>query len=142
MSSHVITIERLLEADCETVFAAWTDPAIMAKWFFVADDWQASAQTQIEVGGAFRLRMTVPTGEVHTMTGEYREIVRPRRLVFTWNSHVATETVVTIDLEPIGDQTRLRLTHELLPSDDARDAHAAGWHGCLSQLARVLVVLA
>jgi uncharacterized protein YndB with AHSA1/START domain len=59
--------------------------------------------------------------------GEYRELDRPNRLVFTWVSQYTDgESVVTVDLSPDPAGTRLVLTHEELPSK-SRDGHAERW---------------
>jgi uncharacterized protein YndB with AHSA1/START domain len=135
-STQSLVIERKLDASVEEVFAAWTDPEIIAKWFFVDPSWSVQAEADLKVGGNYRLAMTTAEGEVHTMTGQYMEIDRPHRLSFTWSSHVAKNTRVTVELSPTGKGTLLRLTHEV-PSE-AVAPHEAGWRGCLDNLQRLL----
>ena len=66
---------------------------------------------------------------------EYREITRPHRLVFTWKSEGAGDTVVTIAFERVADRkTKLTLTHERFVSETARDGHRSGWGGILEKL--------
>jgi len=72
--------------------------------------------------------------------GEYRVIDPPRRLAFTWRSP-ATEhrpTLVTIELAPHEDGTRLVLVHEQLPTKDAAERHEKGWTVRIDKLARHL----
>ncbi len=73
-------------------------------------------------------------------TGQYREIRRPERLVFTWiSSHTAgRETLVTIELRAQGRNTELTLTHEGLPDDEAQRRHQAGWTSIVEKLAALL----
>jgi uncharacterized protein YndB with AHSA1/START domain len=139
MSESPLVLVRELDADCDSVFSAWTDPSIVAQWFFVGPDWQAEMVNDLRVGGRYELKMTTSEGQVHTMHGEYLEIQRPRRLSFTWSSHVAKNTEVTIELEPSERGTQLTLTHRLVPAD-AVEPHAMGWQGCLGHLHELLGV--
>jgi len=132
-----LVVERYFDAECGAVFDAWTDPELIARWFFVGDGWSAQARNDLTVGGSYELRMNTDDGQTHVMRGEYLEIERPRRLAFTWSSHVATGTTVIIELEPRGSGTQLTLTHLLPDIEDVRKAHEAGWRGCLENLARL-----
>ncbi len=133
-----LIVERFLDADCETVFAAWTNPVLIARWFFVDPSWRAEVENELRVGGSYRLTMHTADGERHVMHGEYLEIERPRRVAFTWSSHVASNTRVVVELEPKGNGTQLRLTHYLPSSDEVRKAHEHGWMGCLGNLEHLL----
>lgn len=137
-SSEPLVIEKLYDAGCTEVFDAWADPDIMRQWFFVDPAWSAEVEADVRPGGRYRLAMITEAGERHTMTGEYLEVDRPRRLVFTWSSHVVSDTKVTIELETLDGRTRLRLTHEGIADAVARERHEAGWGGCLANLARRL----
>ena len=76
------------------------------------------------------------------MSGEYREVVPPERLVFTWaweqDGARGHDTVVTIELFETPGGTRLELTHELFETEDARDRHGQGWSSCLDCLEEAL----
>jgi uncharacterized protein YndB with AHSA1/START domain len=71
--------------------------------------------------------------------GIYREISRPRRLMFTWNSPYAGETdsLVTVDFRPKQGATEIVITHEGLPSEDMVKAHTGGWTDILESLVRL-----
>lgn len=65
--------------------------------------------------------------------GEYVEIDRPRRIVFTWGWEGKEPTVapgastVEVLLTADGDGTQLRLTHSDLPSAESAERHSHGW---------------
>ena len=82
--------------------------------------------------------MHTDDGQAVVSHGTYREIVRPERLVFTWNSYAASETLVTIELQDLGGRTSLTLTHEMLPSVEVMQSHGDGWNGCLASLGTFL----
>jgi uncharacterized protein YndB with AHSA1/START domain len=82
---------------------------------------------------------------VHTVVGEYTEVRRPERLVYTWSWEGdpeemagSAETIVEVDFVADGDGTRVDLVHRGFANAQIRDMHAQGWTGCLDSLERVL----
>ena len=140
MEQTELRIVRTIDAPIEDVFAAWTDPAIMARWFFAGEGWTVDVQADVRVGGAFSLLMHGKT-ENFLCSGFYREITPPRRLVFTWTSYAATDTLVTLLLRDVDGKTELTLTHEGLVEAAVRQTHADGWGGCLANLGRHLAAV-
>jgi uncharacterized protein YndB with AHSA1/START domain len=140
MNQTELLLTRILPAPIEEVFEAWTDPLVMAKWFFAGEKWSVEAESDPRPGGAFRLLMHADSGEDFLCTGVYREITPPTRLVFTWTSYAVTDTLVTLTLRDLGaGQTELTLRHEGLVDAAIRQNHADGWGGCLANLERLLV---
>jgi uncharacterized protein YndB with AHSA1/START domain len=134
-----LSIVRHLRASPERVFQAWTDPAIMTKWFCPSDSFTVPvAETDLKVGGRYRVVMQSPDGEKHDVSGVYREIVKNKRLVFTWAwaSTPESETIVTIDLKARNGSTELTLTHDRFIDAQVREKHLQGWTGCLANLER------
>jgi uncharacterized protein YndB with AHSA1/START domain len=92
-------------------------------------------------GGRYRFEVTTPEGERHVLSGEYRELRPPERLVFTWmwdGDAEFGETLVTVELFARGRSTELVLTHERFTNRTWRDRHSAGWSGCFDLLATEL----
>src|SRR5574340_402748 len=86
-------------------------------------------QSDLHPGGKWMMRGTGVGGKPFTVRGQYREIARPRLLVFTWLptwQEDATETLVRFDLEESKGGTVVRLTHSGLTSESARSSHR-GW---------------
>ncbi|HEU0072709.1 MAG TPA: SRPBCC domain-containing protein [Dehalococcoidia bacterium] len=138
MNETALRITRVLEAPIERVFAAWTDPAQMARWFFVQETWSADVENDLRVGGAFSIKMRAEDGLQFDCGGVYQEIEPPTRLVFSWTSYAVADTRVTIELRDAGGATELTLIHEDLVDIDVRKSHAEGWGGCLVSLDRYL----
>lgn len=93
--------------------------------------------------------MKAPDGETHTVTGVYREVTAPEKLVFTWAweegggcgdsaNEQPVETLMTVEFREKGQTTKVGLTHELFPNIESRDKHNEGWSGCLARLAKVV----
>lgn len=136
MAADVLEIRRVYPAAIERVFDAWTDPNVMGSWFYVGDRWTAEVENELRVGGAYRIAMRTDEGETLVCHGIYRELDRPRRIAFTWNSHLHTGSLVTIDLRPVDGGTELILRHSGLPTDELLTAHNRGWFGCLANFER------
>jgi uncharacterized protein YndB with AHSA1/START domain len=131
-----LRVTQHVPARPERVFDAWLDPAMIHR-FMIASAGQTigSAQTDPKVGGAYRIVMKTGTGDVPHW-GEYREISRPGRLVFTWNSpHGAPGSVVTLTFEPDGQGTMVTLVQDLFVSEGSRDGHIRGWTSILATMA-------
>ena len=135
-----LSIKRRLNASPAKVFAAWTDPAKIARWFGPKQIETLRAEADARVGGRYRIVARSPDGEEHDVSGVYREVVPGRKLVFTWawRSTPERESLVTIDLKSDGDGTLLTLTHEQFFDEGARDRHRSGWSGVLDKLEKFL----
>jgi uncharacterized protein YndB with AHSA1/START domain len=135
-SAHVV-IERVLPGSPEEVYAAWTTPETMRLFMCPYDMTAPVVEADVRVGGRFRVVMSDGTRDSEHR-GEYRVLEPGRRLVFTWASAATgwAATLVTIELSPHEDGTRLVLVHEDLTGDDMRGAHRRGWTGIIEKLAR------
>ena len=138
-----LRLRHRFAATPEQVFDAWTDPAVLRRWWAAAPAWDSpGCDVDLRVGGRYVLRMRDDrTGEVHVVAGVYREIDRPRRLVYTWawreaDGTAGPESLVTVEFHPDGDGTTVVLEHAGLPSSESADRHATGWTGTLHNLAR------
>jgi uncharacterized protein YndB with AHSA1/START domain len=85
--------------------------------------------------------MRAPDGAEHRVSGVYRTIDPPRRLVFTWGWHNegkrGHETEVAIEFRKDGaNGTLLKLTQRTLESDESLARHEHGWQSMLNDLAR------
>jgi uncharacterized protein YndB with AHSA1/START domain len=130
-----LTIKRRFKAAPAKVYAAWTDPQMIARWFGPAGVDSVQARTELRVGGRYHITMHVP-GDQHDVMGVYREIVPNERLVFTWawKSTPERESLVTVTFKADGDGTIMTLLHEQFFDADARDRHQQGWGGAIDKL--------
>jgi len=123
----------IIEADPETVFEFLIAPALMAEWFGIRH------VLEPRVGGKFEVE--VSSGNI--ATGVFTEVVRGRRVAFTWGWQSGDAALsalrpgtsrVQIDLEPHEKGTLLRLTHTGLPKN-LENIHAERWGFYLDRLA-------
>jgi uncharacterized protein YndB with AHSA1/START domain len=132
-----VVVERLFHARRERVFRAWTDPALMGKWFSPTSMRPVGVEAQAVTGGSYRIGIREQDGEIHYVAGKYLEVQPPERLVFTWGwlaQPPEFSSLVTVEFFEQGEATRVVLTHERLRSPQDRADHLRGWGGCLEQL--------
>ncbi|HEX4483235.1 MAG TPA: SRPBCC domain-containing protein [Solirubrobacteraceae bacterium] len=133
--------ERTFAAAPEEVFDAWTSPDVLERWWGRPSWSPLSFAVDLRVGGGYSLRMLDEDGKPYAVAGEYREIERPHRLVYTWcwedggpdPGHVS---LVTVEFHTDGSSTTVVLEHSGLPSELSRSGHGDGWGGALENLAR------
>jgi uncharacterized protein YndB with AHSA1/START domain len=141
LESAALRLERSFDAPAEDVFDAWTNPEVLRRWWCAGTDWRTPvAEVDLRVGGGYRLSMEDPEASArYTVRGEYIEVRRPQRLVYSWSwedsggqpGHVST---VAVDFLGDGQRTTVVVEHSGLESADSREKHRVGWEGCLENL--------
>jgi uncharacterized protein YndB with AHSA1/START domain len=133
-----LTVQREIAAPAEDLFDAWLDAQSLGSWLKPSGIRETRAETDARVGGTFRIVMV--DDESSTLhTGTYREIDRPRRLVFTWSSPATRfrDSIVTVTFEPSSNTATVVEIHQVgLPDEEARASHHAGWSDALRELDR------
>lgn len=135
---YELTLNKRCRMSVEKVYAAWSSPEQVQRWFAPGDMTVPEAAVDFRVGGAYRIVMQRPDGQRHIVGGVYRELVPNERLVFSWSwegSGVTSEVEIT--LRPAGKQTDLTLIHRQIPTAESRDSHGQGWEGCLAKLTQL-----
>lgn len=123
-------VEIRIAASPETVFDFFTDPDKMIQWM------GRSAELDPRVDGT--LRCDINGRDV--ARGEYVEVDRPNRIVFTWGWEGEKPTVapggstVEVTLSRDGEGTQLRLIHSDLPSAESAENHSQGWQHYVERL--------
>jgi uncharacterized protein YndB with AHSA1/START domain len=135
-----LTLKRRLKATPAEVYAAWTDPKKIVKWFGPDRGPVEHAALDVRVGGKYTVIFRTEDGEQHQVGGVYREVVPNEKLSFTWawRTMPERESLVTILIKPEESGSLLTLIHEKFFNEPARDRHREGWTGCLDKLDRYL----
>lgn len=139
---RTLVIERVFKAPPEKVFKAWTDPAILVKWWGPEGYSTPEQKMDVRAGGAWRTVMVSDKGKSHTVSGEYREISPPSRLVMTWgweqpDGSRGHETVVELSFEAAPGGTRLKLVQRVFANVEQRNSHSMGWNSSFNDLERL-----
>jgi uncharacterized protein YndB with AHSA1/START domain len=140
-ATPALRVERRFRASPERVFRSWTTSEELNRWSDPGPG-ESTAEVDFRVGGRYWIAMKRADGVTLRVTGVYREIDPPRRLVYTWrweSTEGFPETVVTVEFNARADGgTDLVLVHEGLPSSEAGARHEHGWVGSLGKLAGLL----
>lgn len=138
-TSPELRMTQLIDGPVEAVFRAWTDPHVLTQWWGPGTFVTSEAELDVRPGGSYRIRMGSQDGSrTLGVTGTYREVEPPRRLVFTWSwedgDPHAYSSVVTVELRPQGARTELVLTHGGFTDAAAAEPYADGWRQSLPNL--------
>ena len=153
--TRTLTMERVFDAPVEKVWAAWSRPEEIAKWWGPKDFGSEGNKIDFQVGGKSVLCMVSPDGQKMYSGGTYKEIVKHQKIVTTDSFMDAEgniisakeygmavdfpkELVITITFEALGDKTKLTIQHVGLPVGEDADMAEAGWNESLDKLAESL----
>ena len=137
----IVRVTHSFIASAERVFDAWLKPDLVGIWMFgprLRDEQVIHLKTDPRVGGRFSFLVKRQGTEIDHV-GTYREIERPRRLVFTWGiaGASADESIVEVEIVPTSKGCNLTLTHRMDPRwTEYADRTKAGWTTMLNALGR------
>jgi uncharacterized protein YndB with AHSA1/START domain len=135
-------LRRRLLAPPAAVFDACTDAHKLAEWWGPRGFTAPGVDLDLRVGGSYRIAMQPPDGDLFYLSGEFREIDPPARLVysFRWEDPDPEdrETVVTVSLRDLGESTEFDLVQTGFATERRRALHEAGWTDSLDRLEQVL----
>jgi uncharacterized protein YndB with AHSA1/START domain len=132
-----IVEEIRINASAERVFDALTNPEERVQWWGAEGSFRTThVESDLRPGGRWAMRGLRVNGEPFAITGEYREIIRPHLLVFTWLPDwqgSIERSLVRFDLREEHGITTVRLTHSGLRAETRRTSHR-GWPQILAWL--------
>lgn len=146
-SGNTVAASRFYRASPDAAFDAWTNPASLEKWFGPSGYRAKVLSHDLHPGGTWRFLMVAADGQSFHHFGTFLEVDPPRWLAFTWASEEQVEgwrdeqgepTRVTVEFEPRTGGVEVRITHERLQTDAARQALTHGWRGSLERLSSAL----
>lgn len=135
MNELKLSVSRTINAPIESVFNAWLNPDMLAKFMIPGEGMTVpKAEANAVTGGRFDIVMQAGDKEI-PHGGQYLELVPYSRIVFTWESPFSIEgSTVTLDLSSAGDGTLINLVHVKFPDAESRTNHEGGWSRILAQL--------
>lgn len=134
-----LRLVRRIAARPAIVFEALTTPQGIAQWWGPDEGPVLIAETDVRVGGRFRVRFRMRDGSEHESRGQYLEVRSPERLAMSWRwlgGEDPNESRLEFDLRGVPGGTELTLTHSALASEETRRSHEQGWSGALDKLVR------
>jgi len=140
-----LLLTAVIDAPPEKLFAAWTQPELMTKWF-APKPWETPrATTDVRPGGSCNITMRGPDGTEFDNPGVYLEVVPNQRIVTTdaytaaWVPSEKPFMTLILTFEDLGGKTKytarlLHWTKEDCDSHEKMGFHE-GWPICAQQLA-------
>ncbi len=142
-TDHSLSITRTVGASPDLVFKAWTEPSRIIHWWGPRGFRTVSADMDLRLGGAWRVRSRPLDGAEHSEHGVLKEIANGERLVFThvWDNSdgkVRPETIATVTFTGHAGNTELTFHQAGFASAASRDSHEEGWSSALELLTEYL----
>jgi len=142
-----VVVRRVYEAGVERVYRAWTDPALLQRWYTPGDDaWSAKiVDCDVRVGGGKRL-IFGPPHETYVEDCHYVDIVPNRRICYAMSIARGdvriTVSMVTVELTPDRGRCAVQVTDQMaiLEGGDTAKDRERGWGETLDKLPRVTAV--
>jgi len=135
-------LERVLGVPRPLVYAACTEPELLAKWWGPKGFTAPVLEIDLRVGGSYRIAMQPPDGAVFYLTGKFREVDPPNRLAYTFRwedpDPEDQETIVTLSFRDVGESTELTLVQGLFATERRYELHRAGWTDGLERLEQTI----
>jgi uncharacterized protein YndB with AHSA1/START domain len=139
---NTVRLHRVLATRPDKVYRAFLEPDALAKWLPPNGFACTVHHLDAKVGGGFRMSFrNFTTGQGHSFSGEYIELIANERLRYTDvfdDPNLAGEIQVTVTLRPVSVGTELTIVQEGLPDVIPVEACYLGWQESLQNLARLV----
>jgi uncharacterized protein YndB with AHSA1/START domain len=132
-----LTFVRRFAASPGAVYAAWTRPELLARWWGPHQTRVERAEVDARVGGRFRVALVEDNGARHEVSGAYSEVEPERKLVFSWawsGAPPERASRVTVSFRPVPEGTEVTLVHDRFADADTAARHRRGWTESLERL--------
>jgi len=117
-----IHIERVFDAPRDRVFAVFTDPELIPRWWGPHGTETIVEEMDARTGGDWRYVSRGSDGTEITFRGTYREVTSPERIVqtFEWDGMPGYVSVDSSEFIDLGEQTKV-VTTSLFMVGEERD---------------------
>jgi uncharacterized protein YndB with AHSA1/START domain len=111
-SDRELVFTRVFDAPRGRVFDAWTRPEHLVRWYGCHSSSLIVCEVDLRVGGSYCFVARMADGTEHGLSGIYRDIVPPERLVFTqrFNDDPNKEALVALLFEERNGKTTMTMT--------------------------------
>lgn len=142
MSTRTVRLHRVLRTQPEKVYRAFLDADALAKWLPPHGFTCKVHHLQPSVGGGFRMSFhNYSTGNGHSFSGEYIELVPNERIRYTDrfdDPQLPGVLQVTVTLAPVSCGTELTVVQAGIPDAIPLEMCYLGWQESLLQLAALV----
>jgi uncharacterized protein YndB with AHSA1/START domain len=138
-----LRLKRVVNTTPEAAFRRWVDPEARRRWYSPDAAWIVEAETDLRVGGGWRVRFGPMRDWMFVEYGEFEEIDPPHRVVYTTryqypDGRPEFATRVTVSFEAHDGGTLLTVSGTGYPSAELREANKGGWPAFLDAFERTV----
>lgn len=128
-----ITVEAVVKAPVDKVWACWNEPTHITKWAFASDDWHVpSAENDLRKEGTFKTTMAAKDGSMSfDFGGVYTAVETNKRIAYT----MSDGRTATVEFISEGQNTRVVETFDA-ETQNPIDMQRAGWQAILDNFAK------
>jgi len=137
-----LEVRKTVKATPDKVFAAWTKPELLYRWFGPGQMLPSEAEVDARVGGKLRFvieGISPRSGQQMKITfiGVFREVVPGRKLSFDWEvaGDPGESTFVMVEFLDVTGGTEVVLTQERIPNEELLGRNKGGWGSMLEKMA-------
>lgn len=142
MSTHTVTLHRVIRATPDRIYRAFLDPDAWAKWLPPHGFIGKVHQMDPRVGGQYRMSFTnLTTGQSHAFGGEYLELVPDQKLRYTAvfeDPGLPGTMQTTVTLKAVSCGVELNVVQEGIPAVIPAEGCYLGWQESLQLLTQLV----
>ena len=133
-----LEMKRVFPAAPLVVFAAFSDPDKLAKWWGPEGFTVPRLEFDSHVGAGYRIEMPPSHGDPFYLAGEFREVDPPALLVFAFvyedPDPDEVETLVELSFRDLGESTEVVYSQGPFKTAARRALHRDGWTDSFDKL--------
>lgn len=142
---NTLKISRVIRAPPERVYKAFLDPDAMAKWLPPHGFTGRVTESNVKVGGAYKMTFTnFTTGSSHSFGGKYLELTPYTKIRYTDifddpNRPGTMETIIELKKLPVSGTTEVKITQKNIPMQMPVEFARMGWQESLQLLEQLVI---
>ncbi|MFN0113888.1 MAG: SRPBCC domain-containing protein [Paracoccaceae bacterium] len=127
-TDRTMVIERVIDAPVAAIWAAWTDPASLPRWWGPDGFSCRTKRIDLREGGEWVFDMIGPDGKVWPNHHGYLRLDPERRIEYTlhWGENGPRHADSTATFEDLRSRTRVSLTMVFATAEEYREAVGFG----------------
>lgn len=142
MSNNSVSLHRVIKANPEKVYRAFTTAHALPAWLPPYGFLCTVHALEVRAGGHFKMSFTnFSTGNSHSFGGEYLEITPNHFLKYTDkfdDPNLPGEMVTSVWLQKVSCGTELKIVQEGIPSVIPTEMCYLGWQESLEKLVKLV----
>lgn len=142
MSGNSVSFHRVLKANPQKVYRAFTEEAALASWLPPYGFLCAVHQMEAKVGGIFKMSFqNFSTGHSHSFGGKYTRLEPGTSIQYAEafdDPNLPGEMTTTIQLKEVSCGTEINITQEGIPAVIPTEMCYLGWQDSLEKLSKLV----